>query len=502
MTQPSGFPPGGGGGVEIVDKITPPAPGRIIYLTERYEDRYKESDFNITMTVGEIGGNGDKIGFATAPAAAAYDEFGKAGGMLSGSAADAVKGVGLVSVRPNGVLFLVTTEVAFQALIGGSGHSVLEFVPVGTGFFDILVNARSWGPNHPLTLGGFRTLVSNAGEAGFTFRVGEPFVFRVRNGRRHILPNGKIATLGDIKPNGIYEPDFYHASPDGTRWIKGLFSTRAGGVPGAFLLEQGLTNNALQQQRLKGLIVGLERSDTGPDWTLASEARETAVTQASVAVTVGTATLTITLPARFTLGSGGAPGAEGNDWRLIFAQSGTAATIGVVVDRAAKTITTTTNPNGFNFGVARASLADGFLADVISTDIHAHSIERTVNSLADAGSKLMSLGVGLREVVERTTARAAAAIGREELGTLRPGTVADLAAFEIAEGEYEFHDCHKERNSGSRRIEPVLTVREGVPYRPEELREEVAETLRRAEEMSALTGKNFARFGWSPPAAG
>ena len=32
----------------------------------------------------------------------------------------------------------------------------------------------------------------------------------------------------------------------------------------------------------------------------------------------------------------------------------------------------------FNFGVARASLADGFLADVVSTDIHAHSIERTV----------------------------------------------------------------------------------------------------------------------------
>ena len=156
----------------------------------------------------------------------------------------------------------------------------------------------------------------------------------------------------------------------------------------------------------------------------------------------------------------------------------------------------------FNFGVARASLADGFLADVISTDIHAHSIERTVNSLADAGSKLMSLGVALREVVERTTTRAAAAIGRQDLGTLRPGTVADLAAFEITEGEYEFHDCHKERNSGSRRIEPVLTVREGVPYRPDDLREEVAETLRRAEEMSALTGKNFARFGWSPPAAG
>ena len=126
-----------------------------------------------------------------------------------------------------------------------------------------------------------------------------------------------------------------------------------------------------------------------------------------------------------------------------------------------------------------------------------------MNSLADAGSKLMSLGVDLREVVERTTARAAAAIGRQDLGTLRPGTVADLAAFEIAlKGSTSFTTATRSGNSGSRRIEPVLTVREGVPYRPEELREEVAETLRRAEEMSALTGKNFARFGWSPPAAG
>jgi dihydroorotase len=149
----------------------------------------------------------------------------------------------------------------------------------------------------------------------------------------------------------------------------------------------------------------------------------------------------------------------------------------------------------FNFGVARTALAQGFAADVISTDIHAHSIERTVNSLADAASKLMSLGVELSAVIERTTSAAAAAIGRgDELGTLRVGTVADLAAFDIVEGEFDFHDCHGQTNAGSYRIEPALTVRAGTPYRPDDLREEVEETLRRAREMNALSGGNFEYF--------
>ena len=157
----------------------------------------------------------------------------------------------------------------------------------------------------------------------------------------------------------------------------------------------------------------------------------------------------------------------------------------------------------FNFEVARNSLANGFCADVISTDIHANSVHRTVNSLADAGSKLMSLGLSLTEVVERTTTAAATAIGREkEIGTLRLGTVADLAAFEITEGEFVYYDCHRQENQGTQKIEPVLSVRAGTPYRPEDVHEELLETLRRAKEMSALSGRNFEHFGWSPDTGG
>ncbi len=111
-----------------------------------------------------------------------------------------------------------------------------------------------------------------------------------------------------------------------------------------------------------------------------------------------------------------------------------------------------------------------------------------MQSLPDAASKLLSLGVDLRDVVRQTTATAAAAIHREdELGTLRVGTVADLAAFEVVEGDYEFRDVHGEPNKGTAVISPVLTVRAGRVYRPEELRDEVErEALHSAQLIRAL----------------
>lgn len=155
----------------------------------------------------------------------------------------------------------------------------------------------------------------------------------------------------------------------------------------------------------------------------------------------------------------------------------------------------------FRFDVARGALAKGFPADVISTDLHTGSLGGTVHSLPETASKLLNLGVELEDVVRQCTQAPAAAIGRgDELGTLRVGTVADLAAFEILdEGGYEFRDVAGERLVGERKIEPVLTVRAGSLYHPADLAEERAEDLRRAQDLRALTGRNFEAFGWQRP---
>ena len=153
----------------------------------------------------------------------------------------------------------------------------------------------------------------------------------------------------------------------------------------------------------------------------------------------------------------------------------------------------------FLFEIARKALAQGFPSDVISTDLHVHSLNDPVYSLPETASKLLNLGMELPEVVYQTTAAPAAAIGRDdELGTLKVGTVADLAAFEVQEGAFEFRDVGDNLEVGSRLIEPVLTVRKGKVYRPADLKEEVAETLRRAREMNALVRGRFDKPGPGP----
>ncbi|NKB66590.1 MAG: amidohydrolase/deacetylase family metallohydrolase [Candidatus Latescibacteria bacterium] len=153
----------------------------------------------------------------------------------------------------------------------------------------------------------------------------------------------------------------------------------------------------------------------------------------------------------------------------------------------------------FRFDVAKQALGQGFPADVISTDWHVHSLGDPVESLPETASKLLHLGVELPEVVRQTTAAAAAAIGQGgELGTLAVGTVADLAAFAVRQGQFNFRDVSGQLEVGRQKIEPVLTVRAGRVYRPDELAEEVAEARRRAQFMSTFTRGDLAALGWEP----
>jgi dihydroorotase len=150
----------------------------------------------------------------------------------------------------------------------------------------------------------------------------------------------------------------------------------------------------------------------------------------------------------------------------------------------------------FDYAVAKRALTQGFRADVLSTDLHARSFERTVSSMPETASKLLNLGVELPEIIRQVTTAPAAAIGRsQDLGTVKAGSVADLAAFDIVEGQFEFHDGHGNCETGSRMLRPLLTVRAGTVYRPAELQEEVADARQRARQMDALIRRDFAALG-------
>jgi len=106
----------------------------------------------------------------------------------------------------------------------------------------------------------------------------------------------------------------------------------------------------------------------------------------------------------------------------------------------------------FSFKVARAMLDAGFMPDTISSDVHILNLEGPVFDQATTLSKFLSLGASLTDVVRATTANAAAAIRRPELGTLRPGSAGDATIFTVKDGSFTYVDSTDERMTGNKKI--------------------------------------------------
>lgn len=120
----------------------------------------------------------------------------------------------------------------------------------------------------------------------------------------------------------------------------------------------------------------------------------------------------------------------------------------------------------FSFKVARAMLAAGFMPDTISSDVHVLNLEGPVFDQATTLSKFLSLGASLTDVVRATTAHAAAAIRRPELGTLRPGAAGDATIFTVQDGSFTYVDSTDERMTGNNRIQVEGIVLKGRWWHP------------------------------------
>lgn len=116
----------------------------------------------------------------------------------------------------------------------------------------------------------------------------------------------------------------------------------------------------------------------------------------------------------------------------------------------------------FLWTVADRAMSLGFAPDTISTDLHATSILTTQSDMPNCMSKMMALGMELKEVVNRSTVTPARAISRfPEVGTLGEGKDADVAVLELEEGVFAYHDAWEKKRLANRRIVNVLTVRAG-----------------------------------------
>jgi dihydroorotase len=87
----------------------------------------------------------------------------------------------------------------------------------------------------------------------------------------------------------------------------------------------------------------------------------------------------------------------------------------------------------FSFATARALLAQGFLPDTISSDVHALCLHGPAWDLLRTMTKFLALGLSLPQIIRATTQAPASALRRPDLGTLTPGAQGDASILALAD---------------------------------------------------------------------
>jgi dihydroorotase len=103
----------------------------------------------------------------------------------------------------------------------------------------------------------------------------------------------------------------------------------------------------------------------------------------------------------------------------------------------------------FGFETAMAMLKNGFLPDVISSDVHLTSIGGPAYNMLVTMSKFLRMGVPLAEVIRASTINAASAVRLQDRGTLKPGLLGDATILEMEHGKFIFTDVVGETLEGT-----------------------------------------------------
>jgi dihydroorotase len=140
----------------------------------------------------------------------------------------------------------------------------------------------------------------------------------------------------------------------------------------------------------------------------------------------------------------------------------------------------------FSYRLARKALDAGIVPDTLGADMHgyntyvppppgtpaehaddeAHPFAGQAKfSLTQAMSSMLALGLSLEQVVPMVTSNAAAMIDLSgEIGTLRPGTIADVSVLSDDRGRFILQDNEKTKVVAERLLQPLFCLRAGKRY--------------------------------------
>ncbi len=116
----------------------------------------------------------------------------------------------------------------------------------------------------------------------------------------------------------------------------------------------------------------------------------------------------------------------------------------------------------FLFRQAVPAIAQGFVPDSISTDLHTESMNAGMKDMLNVLSKLLNIGIPLDDLIAMASWHPAREIQRPDLGNLSPGSPADVAVLRVEQDQFGFVDSYGAKLEGTQRLVCELTIREGM----------------------------------------
>jgi len=122
----------------------------------------------------------------------------------------------------------------------------------------------------------------------------------------------------------------------------------------------------------------------------------------------------------------------------------------------------------FSYRIAHAMMEADVLPNTIGSDVHGdfnsfHDDSKLDYSLCGALTRLCALGMPLVDLIGRATLNPAKILRAEhEIGTLAPGSRADITILELVEGLWDLSDAEGEVLTVKERLVPARVVRAGV----------------------------------------
>jgi len=118
-----------------------------------------------------------------------------------------------------------------------------------------------------------------------------------------------------------------------------------------------------------------------------------------------------------------------------------------------------------NFDVLDKCMQQNFPPDTISTDLTSGSVDRRIFDLPNMVSKFMAAGFDIDKAIAMVTSNSARLFDfGAQIGTLRPGSEADISIFELREGQFQFEDSDGGVRTGRQKLINKSVVRHGQVY--------------------------------------